>query len=84
MKRALLLAFLLALPALALEVDIFKEKGDPRVVAFTVPAAQGDAPVKSFFLGLFVTALIQSSTATIVITAGLVAAGIIKFNKSQN
>ena len=34
-------------------------------------------PVKAFLLGLFVTALIQSSTATIVITSGLVAAGII-------
>ena len=39
-------------------------------------------PVKAFLLGLFITALIQSSTATIVITAGLVAAGIIAFDKS--
>ena len=34
-------------------------------------------PVKAFFLGVIVTAVIQSSTATIVITSGLVAAGII-------
>ena len=33
---------------------------------------------KSFLLGLFITALIQSSTATIVITSGLVAAGLIE------
>ena len=39
-------------------------------------------PVKAFLLGLFVTAVIQSSTATIVITSGLVAAGIIAFDKS--
>lgn len=39
-------------------------------------------PVKSFLLGLFVTALIQSSNATIVITSGLVAAGIISLNQS--
>ena len=37
---------------------------------------------KAFLLGLLVTAVIQSSTATIVITAGLVAAGIIAFDKS--
>ena len=41
-----------------------------------------DNPVKAFFLGLFVTALIQSSTATIVITAGLVAAGILTLHQS--
>ncbi|MCQ2513198.1 MAG: Na/Pi cotransporter family protein, partial [Lachnospiraceae bacterium] len=28
-------------------------------------------PVKAFFLGLLITAIIQSSTATIVITSGL-------------
>lgn len=39
-------------------------------------------PVKAFLLGLFVTALIQSSTATIVITSGLVAAGIITLRQS--
>ena len=33
------------------------------------------SPVRAFLLGLGVTALIQSSTATIVITSGLVAAG---------
>lgn len=38
--------------------------------------------VKAFFLGLFVTAVIQSSTATIVITAGLVGAGIISLKQS--
>ena len=32
---------------------------------------------KAFILGVLVTALIQSSTATIVITAGLVGAGIL-------
>ena len=37
---------------------------------------------KAFLLGVFVTALIQSSTATIVITAGLVAAGIISLRQS--
>lgn len=41
-----------------------------------------DNPVKAFILGLFVTAVIQSSTATIVITSGLVAAGIISLNQS--
>lgn len=39
-------------------------------------------PLKAFVLGLCITAIIQSSTATIVITSGLVAAGIIKFNQS--
>ena len=39
-------------------------------------------PVKAFLLGVFVTALIQSSTATIVITSGLVAAGIITLKQS--
>ncbi len=38
--------------------------------------------VKAFFLGLAITAIIQSSTATIVITSGLVAAGIISLNQS--
>ena len=37
---------------------------------------------KAFLLGMGVTALIQSSTATIVITSGLVAAGIIGFKQS--
>ncbi len=39
-------------------------------------------PVKAFLLGVFVTALIQSSTATIVITSGLVAAGVITLRQS--
>ena len=38
--------------------------------------------IKAFLLGLLVTALIQSSTATIVITSGLVAAGIISLRQS--
>ncbi len=43
--------------------------------------ATGSA-VRAFLLGLAVTALIQSSTATIVITSGLVAAGIISLRQS--
>ncbi len=39
-------------------------------------------PLKSFILGLLVTALIQSSTATIVITSGLVGAGILTLHQS--
>ena len=39
-------------------------------------------PFKAFLLGLAVTAVIQSSTATIVITSGLVAAGIISLRQS--
>ncbi len=39
-------------------------------------------PVKAFLLGIFVTALIQSSTAMIVITAGLVGAGILTLRQS--
>ena len=39
-------------------------------------------PVKAFILGVLVTALIQSSTATIVITAGLVGAGILTLHQS--
>ena len=41
-----------------------------------------DNPLKAFILGVLVTAVIQSSTATIVITSGLVAAGIISLNQS--
>ncbi len=37
---------------------------------------------KAFLLGIFITALIQSSTATIVITAGLVGAGILTLRQS--
>lgn len=39
-------------------------------------------PVKAFLLGLLMTAVIQSSTATIVITSGLVGAGIISLRQS--
>lgn len=39
-------------------------------------------PVKAFLLGVAVTAIIQSSTATIVITSGLVAAGVISLHQS--
>ncbi len=39
-------------------------------------------PIKAFLLGLLVTGLIQSSTATIVITSGLVAAGIVTLRQS--
>ena len=39
-------------------------------------------PIKAFLLGLVVTAIIQSSTATIVITSGLVAAEIISLHQS--
>ena len=41
-----------------------------------------DNPMKAFILGVLVTALIQSSTATIVITAGLVGAGILTLHQS--
>ena len=39
-------------------------------------------PVKAFLLGVFITAIIQSSTAMIVITAGLVGAGILTLRQS--
>ncbi|MDO4804659.1 MAG: Na/Pi cotransporter family protein [Lachnospiraceae bacterium] len=41
-----------------------------------------DNPVKAFLLGLAITAVIQSSTATIVITSGLVGAGILSLHQS--
>lgn len=41
-----------------------------------------DTTVKAFLLGLVMTAVIQSSTATIVITSGLVGAGIISLRQS--
>ena len=41
-----------------------------------------NTPIKAFFLGLAMTALIQSSTATIVITSGLVGAGVISLHQS--
>jgi len=39
-------------------------------------------PFAGFLLGLLVTAVIQSSTATIVLTSGLVGAGILQLNQS--
>ncbi len=39
-------------------------------------------PIKAFLLGLVIAAVIQSSTATIVITSGLVAAGILSLEQS--
>lgn len=39
-------------------------------------------PIKAFLLGLVITAVIQSSTATIVITAGLVGAGVLSLHQS--
>ena len=39
-------------------------------------------PFRAFILGVLVTGLIQSSTATIVITSGLVGAGIITLRQS--
>ncbi len=41
-----------------------------------------NTPGKAFLLGLAMTAVIQSSTATIVITSGLVAAGVISLRQS--
>ena len=41
-----------------------------------------DSAPKAFLLGIAVTALIQSSTATIVITSGLVGAGILSLRQS--
>lgn len=41
-----------------------------------------NTPVKAFLSGLALTAIIQSSTATIVITSGLVGAGIITLHQS--
>ncbi len=41
-----------------------------------------NSPIMGFLLGLVVTAVIQSSTATIVLTAGLVGAGIITLHQS--
>ncbi len=41
-----------------------------------------DNPVKAFILGVAITAVIQSSTATIVITSGLVGAGILSLHQS--
>ena len=41
-----------------------------------------NTPIKAFLLGLAMTAVIQSSTATIVITSGLVGAGVISLHQS--
>ncbi|MBR1781387.1 MAG: Na/Pi cotransporter family protein [Oscillospiraceae bacterium] len=41
-----------------------------------------NTPLKAFLLGVVMTAVIQSSTATIVITSGLVGAGIISLHQS--
>lgn len=41
-----------------------------------------NSPLYAFLLGVFVTAVIQSSTATIVITSGLVGAGILSLRQS--
>ena len=41
-----------------------------------------NTPIKAFLLGLVLTAVIQSSTATIVITSGLVGAGIMSLHQS--
>ena len=48
----------------------------------TVMERVTDNSIKAFLLGIAVTALIQSSTATIVITSGLVAAGILSLHQS--
>ena len=48
----------------------------------SVLASVTDKPVKGFILGLIVTCMIQSSTATIVLTVGLVGAGFLKFGQS--
>ncbi len=40
-------------------------------------------PFKAFLLGMVITAIIQSSTATIVITCGLVGAGILTLHQSM-
>ena len=48
----------------------------------TVMEKVTDNSIKAFLLGIAVTALIQSSTATIVITSGLVAAGILTLHQS--
>ena len=47
-----------------------------------VMEAATNSPLKAMLLGTAVTALIQSSTATIVITSGLVAAGILTLHQS--
>ena len=41
-------------------------------------------PIKGFFLGLIVTAIIQSSSATTVMVVGLVSAGVLTLRQSVN
>ena len=48
----------------------------------TVLESVTNNPLKAFVLGVVVTAIIQSSTATIVITSGLVSAGILSLHQS--
>lgn len=48
----------------------------------TALAKVTDKPVKGFILGCLVTCMIQSSTATIVLTVGLVGAGFLSFRQS--
>ena len=48
----------------------------------TVMEKVTDNALKAFLLGIAITALIQSSTATIVITSGLVGAGILSLRQS--
>lgn len=48
----------------------------------TVMEKLTDNAFKAFVLGMLFTAIIQSSTATIVITSGLVAAGLLTLNQS--
>lgn len=48
----------------------------------TVMGKVTNNPLKAFLLGLFITSIIQSSTATIVITSGLVVAGVISLDQS--
>lgn len=52
MKRSVLLmgALMMLFKLNALEVDIYKSEGDPRVVDLTIPAAQNDPLQKSFIL----------------------------------
>ncbi len=48
----------------------------------TALAKMTNRPVKGFLLGMLVACIIQSSTATIVITVGLVGAGLLTFHQS--
>ena len=48
----------------------------------TVLSKVTDHPAKGFLLGAVITCMIQSSTATIVLTVGLVGAGVLTFRQS--